>query len=136
MHATDVDKSDTSLTYSVQGHDTNYFYMNSKTGDLYLIKTLNREAADGSKRIWLINAVANDGKHDGFAIVKFNVQDINDNVPIFSESSLKGFSIKENSPIGKFFFCICSIHRFHGRPPSLPRGENAFSSSAFRCIPG
>jgi hypothetical protein len=39
----------------------------------------------------------------------------------------------------------CSIHRFHGRPPSLfiraahahsavAGGQNAFSSSAFRCI--
>ncbi|XP_064640913.1 neural-cadherin-like isoform X2 [Lineus longissimus] len=137
MSATDVDKIDTTLKYSLQGEDMSYFYINPTDGKLYLIKTLNRENVDGSVRMWMVNAVATDAEnHDGFAVVKFIVQDINDNDPIFIESTLKG-SVKENSPVDTPALAVSAVdydrgvnatveYRIISMDPALVGGQPPF----------
>ena len=73
------------LTYELIGKESrSIFAINNITGEIRLINTLDRETSD----LHTLFVIVSDGMHFDDAEVDVTVTDINDNNPIFAESSL------------------------------------------------
>ncbi|XP_029635711.1 putative neural-cadherin 2 [Octopus sinensis] len=106
LTATDPDKDrNNSITYHLAGgaREKSAFEIESKTGDLYLLKALDRDFGTGGSDIYSLSVFAIDepgtkNERKGFAIVDVYLKDINDNAPIFATDTV-GY-VPENSPKG------------------------------------
>ena len=104
MKATDADAQNSVVIYEISGDMARrYFNINPKTGDIYLVKKVDGETPNHQRRVLEFNVIAKDLKQSGFAIVRVNVKDINDNAPIFDPLSLIGY-VNEGSRSGQFIF--------------------------------
>uniref|UniRef100_A0A8C2V522 Dachsous cadherin-related 2 n=2 Tax=Chinchilla lanigera TaxID=34839 RepID=A0A8C2V522_CHILA len=93
------------ISYRVtSGDEREHFYLDEKTGDLYLVKPLDYE--EMTKFTLTIQASDKDKKHFSFAVVFVSVLDDNDHKPQFLSSSLT-CAVPENRPA---FSSICSVH--------------------------
>ncbi|KAM6148023.1 protocadherin-23, partial [Erethizon dorsatum] len=84
------------------GNEREHFYLEEKTGDLYLIRPLDYE--EMTKFTITVQASDKDKKHFSFAVVFINVLDDNDHKPQFLRSSLNCV-VPENLPA---FSSVCS----------------------------
>ncbi|KAF2365021.1 Laminin G domain [Trinorchestia longiramus] len=78
---------------------TEFFAINSKTGDITFIKPLDRDAPNGFAH-WYLWVGVSDGLHHDTARLLVNVKDINDNAPFF-EDFLLSASLRENANAGE-----------------------------------
>jgi hypothetical protein len=103
----DRDRNNT-ITYSLQGYGTEppnqFFNISSTTGDIFLIRPLDRDAPAGRSN-YQFTVVARDEPTQpwqfGYATVEILPADINDNKPIFDRTKLAG-SVEEHSPKGHY----------------------------------
>ena len=101
----DIDRHN-NITYSLQGHGTErpnkYFQINALTGDIFLIRPLDRDSPHGRAN-YQFTVVAKDEPtqpwQSGYATVEVLPEDINDNFPKFITSTLHGV-VDEHSPPG------------------------------------
>ncbi|NXI74050.1 CELR2 protein, partial [Anseranas semipalmata] len=95
--ATDLDIGDNALiSYSLQDDFAGVFYINSSTGKLMTTKSLDREMTDNYE----LKIIATDsGKIplSGSLVLSINVEDVNDNPPVFPQKSYS-VTVKENEP--------------------------------------
>lgn len=106
--ATDLDERPNDITYSLSGYGTQgsnpFFVVDSKTGDIKLLRKLDRDLPEGqSEFTFTVIALDEPGPSElpGYSSVTVRPKDINDNAPRFDEN-IKG-SIVENSEIGMYF---------------------------------
>lgn len=91
----------------LSGNDDGYFKMDPKTGDLYLVRQVDRErlpeSIAGKDRFsMIIQATMNDQSlepYSSLARLIVDVEDVNDNIPRF-EPTEHIISIVENLPVG------------------------------------
>ena len=84
------------IRYSLTGQfaDQGYFTINEVSGDIFVTKKLDRDKPNG-RSVWNFNVLAHDEPGSGqsltgYAIVRANPKDINDNAPIFDRNRLTG----------------------------------------------
>ncbi|XP_057298437.1 protocadherin Fat 4-like isoform X3 [Hydractinia symbiolongicarpus] len=96
IQATDADEGQAGLvTYSIL--DNTNFQVNSTTGDIYTLKSLDREKSN----IEIFTIVATDSVIDyrsGYGQVRVNIKDVNDNAPIFKDKEYSLVIHKDTSP--------------------------------------
>ncbi|XP_045494732.1 cadherin-related tumor suppressor [Colias croceus] len=100
VHAYDADSPpfNNQVRYFIKEGDADLFKINASSGQISLLRTLDREAQDE----YTLSLVAMDTGSPpltGSGTVKVIVQDVNDNSPDFERQSYKAH-IKENSPPG------------------------------------
>ncbi|CAG0897539.1 unnamed protein product [Darwinula stevensoni] len=98
------------LVYSIlSGDQYGFFEIDSRTGSLFLVKEIDREALKNSGFSLQISATQtnNHGRHS-LAMVEIQVMDVNDNIPTFS-ADLYNISIMENLPNG---FSVVQVYAF------------------------
>ncbi|XP_021103523.1 protocadherin-23 isoform X2 [Heterocephalus glaber] len=88
----------------ISGNEKEHFYLEERTGVLYLIKPLDYE--ETTKFTLTVQASDGDKKHFSFAVVFISLLDDNDHKPQFMSSSLT-CAVPENLPA---FSSICSVH--------------------------
>ena len=81
--ATDTDKGETTL-YSM-GTTVSEFFVEASTGNIILLKSLDRELTDRYEQ----TIQATDGENIATATVTITVSDINDNTPKFEPASYR-----------------------------------------------
>ena len=110
VEATDRDTDRrNNISYSLQGYGTEppnqYFHIHPVTGQLFVIKPLDRDAPNGRAN-YQFTVVAKDEPSQpwqfGYATVEVLPADINDNKPTFDPTKLQG-SVDEHSKPGKRF---------------------------------
>ncbi|XP_052284985.1 protocadherin Fat 4-like isoform X2 [Dreissena polymorpha] len=94
MNATDMD-GNKQLRYSISNKSQQHFLIDSISGDIFLIRLLDRE----QQRSHDIVVSASSPQRTGTVTVTISVLDVNDNQPTFS-SNLYKFDIEETSVIG------------------------------------
>lgn len=98
LHATDDDLGSAGeVTYRIESGNTSTFSLNAATGELDLISSLDFE----SVKNYNLSIVAEDSglpPRSSFTSVNIQVQDVNDNSPVFSEDVYQ-VSTLENEPI-------------------------------------
>nr|XP_014593474.2 protocadherin-23 isoform X1 [Equus caballus] len=92
------------IYYIISGNEKGHFYLEEKTGVLYLIKPLDYE--ETIKFTLTVQASDEEKKQFSFAVVFVNVLDDNDHAPQFMFSSLNCV-VPENLPV---FSTICSVN--------------------------
>ncbi|CAG9785684.1 unnamed protein product [Diatraea saccharalis] len=102
IHAYDADSPpfNNQVRYFIKEGDADLFKINASSGQISLLRTLDREAED----VYTLSLVAMDTGSPpltGSGTVKIIVQDVNDNSPEFERQSYKA-SIKENLPPGTY----------------------------------
>ncbi|XP_045523939.1 cadherin-related tumor suppressor isoform X1 [Pieris brassicae] len=102
VHAYDADSPpfNNQVRYFIKEGDADLFKINASSGQISLLRTLDREAQDE----YTLSLVAMDTGSPpltGSGTVKVIVQDVNDNSPDFERQNYKAH-IKENSPSGTF----------------------------------
>ncbi|KHJ92056.1 cadherin domain protein, partial [Oesophagostomum dentatum] len=113
VRATDADKDEKSrrIVYLLEGQGAGEFFrIGRETGDIELVKALDRDPPNGVPT-WnfIVQAIDDDGRGlIGYADVQVNLKDINDNAPIFADD-LYGY-VEENrephSPEGVYFMTV------------------------------
>ncbi|XP_038077180.1 neural-cadherin-like isoform X2 [Patiria miniata] len=98
VYASDADKTDT-ITFGIQGSST--FQIDPQTGVISRIGTGNLPEAS-----YRFNVTATDGKYTSDAEVEIQVNDINDNTPVFPDCSTYTPSISESAGIGTFLIKV------------------------------
>ncbi|EPB72826.1 cadherin domain protein [Ancylostoma ceylanicum] len=99
VRATDADKDEKSrrIVYLLEGQGAGEFFrIGRETGDIELVKALDRDPPNGVPT-WnfIVQAIDDDGRGlIGYADVQVNLKDINDNAPIFADD-LYGY-VEEN----------------------------------------
>ena len=90
-----------SITYKISGgNEGGYFEMDPMTGQLYLLKQIDREdPATQEFNLQIIASQINTPLRHATADVHIGVVDINDNLPQFV-ANLYNISIMENLPVG------------------------------------
>ncbi|XP_061540968.1 cadherin-related family member 2 isoform X2 [Phycodurus eques] len=96
-----TDKDNDALTYSLYGENAIYFSVDSKTGDVTVSRTLDREIND----LLLLGVSVSDGHYTTEKDISIILQEANDNRPIFQGSNFD-IPVKENSPIGSTLFKV------------------------------
>ena len=92
----------------LSGNDDGYFRMDPKTGDLYLVRQVDRERlpesiASKDRFSMIIQATMDDQSlepYTSLARLIVDVEDVNDNIPRFEEPTEHVISIVENLPVG------------------------------------
>ncbi|XP_056344157.1 protocadherin Fat 4-like [Oenanthe melanoleuca] len=95
--ATDLDTGDNALiSYSLQDDFAGTFHINSSTGKLMTLMSLDREVMDSYE---LIIMATDSGKPPRSAslVLSIAVEDVNDNPPVFPQKSYS-VTVKENEP--------------------------------------
>ncbi|XP_063532868.1 cadherin-related tumor suppressor [Cydia strobilella] len=100
IHAYDADSPpfNNQVRYFIKEGDADLFKINASTGQISLLRTLDREIQDE----YTLSLVAMDTGSPpltGSGTVKIIIQDVNDNSPIFERQSYKT-RVKENLPTG------------------------------------
>lgn len=105
VSADDRDKdSRAEITYDViSGNEKEHFYLEERTGVLYLVKPLDYEEI--ITFTLTVQAADEEEKHVSFAVVRINVLDDNDHTPQFMSSSLTCVT-PENLPT---FSIVCAV---------------------------
>lgn len=116
VHAIDPDSSTNSLIYSL---NSNYFRIDSETGQIHLISPLTNDLTD--KTIDL-NVSVTDGQHRSFTLVTISIEGLNHR-PQFVEEHFQ-FEIDENLPIRTI---IGQIKANDEDSPTTRRGELTYS---------
>lgn len=95
-----VFESLTPITYSVQEDDgENLFLLNPLSGEFLLSRGLDFEA----QSLYILTVVVQLGDSQGSSVrVYFNVLDVNDHPPVFSQGAFSA-SLKENTQAGTCF---------------------------------
>ncbi|ERE89900.1 protocadherin-16-like protein [Cricetulus griseus] len=86
------------------GNEKEHFYLEERTGVLYLVKPLDYE--EMITFTLTVQAADEEEKHVSFAVVRINVLDDNDHTPQFMSSTLTCVT-PENLPA---FSILCSVH--------------------------
>ncbi|XP_033125265.1 neural-cadherin-like [Anneissia japonica] len=104
VSATDADADSGTIRYSLKGHDSNYFAIDSTSGMITLLRFLDYEY----KTEWHFIAEATDENGAGLTGVTdvlISVTDINDNPPEFNQASYEG-EIAENADISTYVMTV------------------------------
>ena len=98
-----VFKSLTPITYSVQEDDgENLFLLNPLSGEFLLSRSLDFE----TQRFFILTVVVQQGDSQVSSVrVYFNVLDVNDNPPVFSQDTFSA-SLQEDTRVGTCFFSL------------------------------
>ena len=91
LSATDADYNDT-LTYSISGTDASYFDLDSSSGLVTFKTTSDYE----TKQSYTFLATINDGLHDIYQGVTINLNNVNDNLPVFTSDIPTYVYVSEN----------------------------------------
>ncbi|XP_031549953.1 protocadherin Fat 4-like isoform X4 [Actinia tenebrosa] len=90
------------VTYSLESKASEWFNINSATGNATVKKTIDREAMGSTFRY---KVFASDGTNTGEADVIQQIRDINDNPPVFNNLP-KSINIKEDTSVGSLVFTV------------------------------
>lgn len=120
----DIDRNNT-ITYFLQGYGTEFpnqfFNISSTTGDIFLIRPLDRDAPHGRPN-YQFTVVARDEPSQpwqfGYATVEVLPADINDNKPVFDPTKLAG-SVDEHSPRGTSVMIVLATDPDRGNNGSV-----------------
>ncbi|KAL1777596.1 protocadherin-23 isoform X1 [Sigmodon hispidus] len=88
----------------ISGNEKDHFYLEERTGVLYLVKPLDYE--EMITFTLTVQAADEEEEHVSFAVVRINVLDDNDHTPQFMSSALTCVT-PENLPA---FSILCSVH--------------------------
>ncbi|KAJ7336037.1 hypothetical protein OS493_013412 [Desmophyllum pertusum] len=106
------------LKYSiVEGDDDNCFKINKDTGVITTTKKLDREAR-ASYRLTVLGQNAQNSCHKGRAVVLVDVEDINDNSPVFGQSSYSA-TLPEGKPANTFVAMVTATDKDTGTNAQL-----------------
>lgn len=119
--ATDIDSgSNADIQYSIEMGRTDLFSIDSLTGEVYVLESLDRE--DGL--LYELVLIASDGgspQLTGTAQVQVTVEDLNDNTPQFLTPQING-SLLESQPTGNTIAIFTAFDRDDG-----PSGRITYS---------
>ncbi|XP_038055904.1 protocadherin Fat 4-like [Patiria miniata] len=88
--------SNAEISYSItRGNEDGHFTIDSNTGQIQTSGRLDRETT----AMYTLEIRASDGRQDTVTSLEVNIQDTNDNDPVFTES-MYSFSVPENHPVG------------------------------------
>ncbi|XP_033122265.1 neural-cadherin-like, partial [Anneissia japonica] len=128
VSATDADVDSGAILYSLKGHDSNYFAIDSTSGMITLLRYLDYEY----KTEWHFIAEATDENGvglTGVADVLISVTDINDNPPEFNQASYEG-EIAEDAVIGAYVMTVSATDA-----DSPPQSNNKYSLEPVSDLP-
>lgn len=101
VQASDSDSSD--LSYSLQGHDSNLFYIDSTSGSIILVGSLDYE----NRASYSFSVIVEDsGSYNGSNVlsdssqVTISVLNVNDNSPVLDNNGLYGSTINKTTVVG------------------------------------
>ena len=94
LRAYDADL-DSVVTYSIVGGDQETFSIDSRSGDVSLLRTVDRE----TRETYRLRVEASDGEHRSTADLILVVSDANDNIPTFSAQTFS-FDVYESAGKG------------------------------------
>ena len=117
MTATDGDKDrEHNIVYFLTGQgidaeqpDQSKFDINRTTGEIYVLKPLDRDEPGGRPQ-WRFTVFAQDDGGNGlvgYADVQVNLKDINDNAPLFPQGKLHFMENIENK--FEIFWCVTKL---------------------------
>ena len=133
VQAMDGDSATSDLTYSLLDAGLGEFYVNPSTGDLVLTVPLDFESV---QQYSFTVRVEDTGSFDGTnvlfgtAAITVNIDNINDNQPMFSDGGIYGRTVHETTAIGTSILSVfCTDEDLD------PFGSPVISSDAFNDIP-
>ncbi|MDD2699048.1 MAG: tandem-95 repeat protein [Arcobacteraceae bacterium] len=93
LYSTDADND--TLSYSISGDDVNYFDVNTSTG----VVTFKNNADYEIKTSYTFTATASDNVHTDSKVVTILLNNLNDNVPIFTNGSSVSKAVDSNETL-------------------------------------
>ena len=114
-----VPGTNSAVVYGLSGGSVDdVFQMNPETGEITLLRVVDREASGESEFVLLVTATEVASNLANVMELRVTVEDINDHVPYFDESSLRVF-VDENLPTGSLVMTEFARDDDFAGPPSF-----------------
>ena len=112
VQASDAD--DDKLEYQIESGGDSNFEIGARTG-VVQITTKGIPSFDQQQHQYLLNISASDGLHKDYFSLQINIDDVNDNAPLFKSCAMYRPSVLEQLPVGTYVARVTATDLDRGR---------------------